>query len=404
MFINAKMKDLFDFYHSKEDKPVMSVLTPNGGTTPINDVVATRSVRKILVRFENGVERVVSETHRFRHNGKEVYAIDATHVDTMNGIVRVVSKDFVEIGDVYDIMIEYPNWYVDQHGMIHHNCGKSLGLCALTADYLAQGLNVLYISMEMSEEMVSKRIDANMMNLSMDDFDTMTGGCYKKRIREIADRNKIGKLVIKQYPTGGASVNHFNALMDELKTKKGWKPDVVMVDYLGICASSRLTAFSENSYALIGAISEELRGFAVRHNVAVWSGAQTNRNGWNSSDIEMADIAESSKLAATADFILALMENDELAQMGKQIAKQIKSRYGNKSINSKFEIGVDKGKQRWYELDSAEEATNTVPDAHKSMQQYANNEASKRAVAENAVPVEKSKRSMLDEFADTVTF
>lgn len=282
------------------------------------------------------------------------------------------------------------------------NVGKSLTLCALAADYLSKGQNVLYISMEMSEEAVSKRIDANLMDISMDDFETLTGGSYKQKIQSIAGRNKIGKLIIKQFPTGGASVNHFNALMEELKTKKGWKPDVVMVDYLGICASSRIKVFSENSYALIKAIAEELRGFAIRHDVAVWSGAQTNRNGWNSSDIEMGDIAESAGLAATADFILALMENDELAQMGKYLAKQIKSRYGNKAINNKFELGVDKGKQLLYELDTVAEAQNNAPDAHRSMQQCANQNVVARAATE--IPVEKSKKSLLDEFAATVHF
>ena len=288
------------------------------------------------------------------------------------------------------------------------NVGKSLALCALTADYLAQGLNVLYISMEMSEEMVSKRIEANLMNISMDDFDTLTGGSYKSKIKAIADRNKIGKLVIKQFPTGGASVNHFNALMEELKTKKGWKPDVVMVDYLGICASSRIKTFSENSYALVKAIAEELRGFAIRHDVAVWSGAQTNRNGWNSSDIEMGDIAESAGLAATADFILAMMETEEMAEMGQQLAKQIKSRYGDKSKWSKFPLGVDKGKQRWYETDETKSnQSKTVDDAHRDMKSQANTNAREQAEMPSTTGASMmsiangaTKREMLDNFDD----
>jgi archaellum biogenesis ATPase FlaH len=248
------------------------------------------------------------------------------------------------------------------------NVGKSLTLCSLTADYLSQGLNVLYISMEMSEEMVSKRIDANLMNISMDDFETLTGGSYKDKILAIKNRNKIGKLIVKQFPTGGGNVNHFNALMEELKTKKGWKPDVVMIDYLGICSSARIKTFSENSYALVKSIAEELRGFAIRWNVAVWSGAQTNRNGWNSTDIEMGDIAESAGLAATADFILALMETDELAEMGQYLAKQIKSRYGDKSKWNKFNLGVDKGKQRIYELDDAGTTNQITPDTPRATQ------------------------------------
>lgn len=274
------------------------------------------------------------------------------------------------------------------------NVGKSLTLCSLASDYLTQGLNVLYISMEMSEEMVSKRVDANLMNLSMDDFDTLTGGSYKDKIKAIKNRNKIGKLVIKQFATGGAHVGHFNALMEELRTKKGWKPDVVMVDYLGICASSRMKVYSENSYALVGAIAEELRGFAFRWDVAVWSGAQTNRNGWNSTDVEMGDIAESAKLAATADFVLALMETDELAEMGQFLAKQIKSRYGDKSKWNKFNLGVDKGKQRIYELDGGETEKTTVDDAHRVMKQQAN--ANALATAPSEPLSKKDKLANLD--------
>lgn len=281
------------------------------------------------------------------------------------------------------------------------NVGKSLSMCTLSADYLTQGLNVLYISMEMSEEAVSKRIDANLMNVSMDDFDTLTGGSYKDKIKALASRNKIGKLIVKQFPTGGASVNHFNALMEELKTKKGWKPDVVMVDYLGICASSRIQGYSENSYQYVKAVAEELRGFAIRWDVAVWSGAQTNRNGWDSSDIEMGDIAESAGLAATADFILAVMETTELAELGQYLAKQIKSRYGDKSKWSKFPLGVDKGKQRLYELDeTAISAPMGVDEVSNAMQKQANQNAMATMVTTKPISDlgSTSKRSKLDHF------
>lgn len=276
------------------------------------------------------------------------------------------------------------------------NVGKSLSLCALAADYLTQGLNVLYISMEMSEEMVSKRIDANLMNVSLDDFETLTGGAFKSKMQNIMGKNKVGKLVVKQFPTGGASVTHFNALMQELKTKKGWKPDVVIVDYLGICASSRIKVYSENSYTLVKAIAEELRGFAIRWDVAVWSGAQTNRNGWNSTDIEMGDIAESAGLAATADFILALMETDELAEMGQYLAKQIKSRYGDKSKFNKFNLGVDKGKQRLYETDTDNSSQKTVEEAHREMQNTANNNAMNKGSTSVEQSIKKDKLNHFD--------
>lgn len=232
------------------------------------------------------------------------------------------------------------------------NVGKSLALCHLAADYLMKGLNVLYISMEMSEEMVAKRIDANILDISMDDFDTLTLNSFESRLSKKKAMANVGKLIIKRYPTASAHVGHFNALMSELKTKKDFKADIVIVDYLGICASSRIRGGSENSYHYVKSIAEELRGFAVEHDVVLWSAAQTTRAAWDASDINMSDTAESAGLPATCDFLIAVMETDETVEMGQQRVKQIKSRYGDKTINQSFMIAVDKGKQRWTDVDS----------------------------------------------------
>ncbi|QHJ74006.1 replication and recombination DNA helicase [Acinetobacter phage vB_AbaM_Lazarus] len=233
------------------------------------------------------------------------------------------------------------------------NVGKSLGLCSLTADYLQSGKNVLYISMEMAEEVVAKRIDANLLDISMDDLDDghVSYPEYKARMERWRRANVLGQLYIKQYPIGGAHALTFKALLNELKLKKGFKPDVIVVDYLGICASSRIKVFSENSYTLVKAIAEELRALAVEEGVPIWTAAQTTRGGWDNSDITMSDIAESAGLSHTADFILAAIETEELAAQGVQLMKQIKSRYGDKSINNKFTLCVKKGNQRWYEAD-----------------------------------------------------
>lgn len=230
------------------------------------------------------------------------------------------------------------------------NVGKSLGLVHLATDYLMQGYNVLYISMEMSEEMVGKRIDANLLDISMDDLSEglMTEGDYMRRIA--SKKAGCGKLYVKQFPTGGANVNHFNNLLMDLKMKRGFVPQIVVVDYLGICASSRMK-FSENSYTLVKAIAEELRGWAIENNLVVWSATQTNRGGWDSLDVGLGDIAESAGLANTADFLLALMENEELAEIGQQKFKQLKSRYGDKSKNSTFLMAVVKDRQRWIDVD-----------------------------------------------------
>ena len=234
------------------------------------------------------------------------------------------------------------------------NVGKSLGLCSLAADYLMEGLNVLYISMEMAEEVVGKRIDANVLGVSMDDIDDglISETDFKSRFTKFSKKT-VGKLQIKQFPTGNASVVHFNNLIAELKLKKNFVPDVVVVDYLGIMSSSRMK-FSENSYTLVKAIAEELRGFAIEHNVVVWSAAQTTRGGWDNSDVQMGDIAESAGLAATCDFLLALMETSELAELGQFLCKQIKSRYGDKQKWNKFTLGVDKGKQQLSHMETQE--------------------------------------------------
>ncbi|AGN30060.2 DNA primase-helicase subunit [Vibrio phage nt-1] len=229
------------------------------------------------------------------------------------------------------------------------NVGKSLALCHLATEYLLQGYNVLYISMEMSEAAVSKRIDANLMDISMDDFDTITEKTYGNKIQNLEKKTQ-GKLFIKQFPTAGANVTHFNTLMNELRTKKNVVPDVVIVDYLGICASSRVSS-SENTYVHVKAIAEEVRGFAVEHNVAVWSAAQTTRNAWDASDMGMGDIAESAGLAHTADLILGIMETEETVALGQQRVKQIKSRYADRNQDQTFMIAVNKGKQRWGDVD-----------------------------------------------------
>lgn len=241
------------------------------------------------------------------------------------------------------------------------NVGKSLGLCSLAADYLIDGKNVLYISMEMSEHVCAKRIDANLLDVNLADIDNQSLSYpeFKQKMERYKKELK-GKLIIKQYGNGTANANTFRALINELKLKKGFKPDVIIVDYLGICASSRLRVYSENSYTLVKAIAEEIRALAVDCNVPVWTAAQTTRGAWDSSEINMSDVAESAGLPATADFLLAVVETEELVQTGQQLLKQIKSRYADKSIMNKTLIGVKKGNQRWYELDR-DKNKNEVP-------------------------------------------
>lgn len=230
------------------------------------------------------------------------------------------------------------------------NVGKSLGLCSLAADYIMQGYNVLYVSMEMGEEVCAKRIDANILDVSLDDLDDglITKTDFMNRFK-VAKGKTNGKLVVRQFPTGGATVNHLNILMQDLQMKRNFKPDIVIVDYLGIMASSRM-GFSENSYTMVKAIAEEVRGFAIEHDVVVWSAAQTNRNGWDNTDVQLSDIGESAGIAHTVDFMFTVMEDEDMAQQGLQLFKQLKSRYADKSKWNKFTMAVSKANQRWTDV------------------------------------------------------
>ncbi len=255
------------------------------------------------------------------------------------------------------------------------NVGKSLGLCSLAADYLQTGHNVLYISMEMAEEVCAKRIDANLLDVSLDDIDEghVSWAEYKSKMEKWRASGTLGTLKIKQYPTGGAHADTFRALLNEYKLKQGFVPDVIIVDYLAICASSRLKTFTENSYGLIKMVAEELRGLAVEKNVVLWTAAQTTRGANVAAEIDMADIAESFGIAHTADFMLGVVETEEFAQMGLQLIKQLKSRYGDKNYYNKFKMGVKKGNQRWYEVDddSAPKQGPTVKEATGEMNRQA---------------------------------
>ncbi|APU00505.1 DNA primase/helicase [Aeromonas phage 44RR2.8t.2] len=302
------------------------------------DVGAIEDLMKnaLAISFDGSVGHDWFEDYERRYM---LYMSKANKIPFVSHILNKITKGGAEVGTLNVIMAGV-------------NVGKSLGLCSLAADYLQTGKNVVYFSMEMAEHVVAKRIDANLLDVTLDEIDDgqLSFAEYKARMEKLKSRN-MGRLIIKQYPTSGANANHFNAFLNELKLKKNFKADIVIVDYLGICASTRLGGGTENSYSFVKAIAEELRGLAVQHQVVLWTGAQTNRGAWDSTDIDMSDVAESAGLPATADFMLAVMETEELAQLGVQLFKQIKSRYGDKNYINKFRMGVRKGNQRWYDLE-----------------------------------------------------
>ena len=240
--------------------------------------------------------------------------------------------------------------------------GKSLFMCHCASAYLVQGLNVLYITLEMAEERIAERIDANLLDVTIDDLHTMPKDLYENKIEKLRKKTG-GTLIIKEYPTASAHSGHFRALFNELALKKSFKADVVFIDYLNICASSRFKGGNIGSYFYIKAIAEELRGLAVEFNVPLFSATQTTRTGFVSTDIGLEDTAESFGLPATADFMFALITNDDLEALGQMKIKQLKNRYNDLAINRSFIIGVDRSKMRLYDV--GQQAQNIVDSNQK---------------------------------------
>ena len=243
--------------------------------------------------------------------------------------------------------------------------GKSLFMCHAASNFLTQGLNVLYITLEMAEERIAERIDANLFDVTIDDLHDMPKQLYDNKVSKLQAKTG-GKLIIKEYPTASAHSGHFRALLNELALKKSFKPDVVFVDYLNICASARFKGGNISSYFYIKAIAEELRGLAVEFNMPIFSATQTTRTGYVSTDIGLEDTSESFGLPATADFMFALMSNEELEALGQMKVKQLKNRYNDPAMNRAFIIGVDRSKMRLYDVEN--NAQNIV-DANQTKQE-----------------------------------
>ena len=225
--------------------------------------------------------------------------------------------------------------------------GKSLFMCHCASNILSQGRNVLYITMEMAEERIAERIDANLLNIPIDQIENLSKDMFRDKVSQINAKTE-GKLIIKEYPTGQANTSHFRALLNELKLKKNFVPEIIFIDYLNICASSRMKMIggAVNSYSYIKSIAEEMRGLAVEFNVPIMSATQTNRRGFSSDDPGLEDTSESFGLPATADLMFALISNDELNSMGKILVKQLKNRYNDPTKYNRFTLKVDRSKMK----------------------------------------------------------
>ena len=246
--------------------------------------------------------------------------------------------------------------------------GKSLFMCHVAANCLNESRNVLYITLEMAEEKIAMRIDANLLNISMDDITDLPKAIFDQKVAKLKSKAK-GKLIIKEYPTAAAGAQHFRSLLNELALKRDFKPDIIFIDYLNICTSSRIKAGAYvNSYSYIKSIAEELRGLAVEYNVPIVSATQTTRSGFTSTDIGLEDTSESFGLPATADFMFAIISTEELEELGQFLVKQLKNRYSDPIYNKRFMIGVDRKKMRLFDLEeSAQTGINDVVDNSKKV-------------------------------------
>jgi len=231
--------------------------------------------------------------------------------------------------------------------------GKSLFMCHVASSVLLQGRNVLYITLEMAEERIAERIDANLLNVPIQDIVDLPKQMFENKVTNLAKKTQ-GQLIIKEYPTASAHSGHFKSLLNELALKKSFKPDIIFIDYLNICASSRYRGGSNiNSYTFVKSIAEELRGLAVEFNVPIVSATQTTRSGYGSSDVELTDTSESFGLPATADLMFALISTEELEGLGQILVKQLKNRYNDPTIHKRFVIGIDRAKMRLYDCEQS---------------------------------------------------
>jgi archaellum biogenesis ATPase FlaH len=252
--------------------------------------------------------------------------------------------------------------------------GKSLFMCHMASASLLNGRNVLYVTMEMAEEKIAERIDANLLNVNIQDITELPKTTFENKVTKLAKKTQ-GQLIIKEYPTASAHSGHFKALLNELALKKSFKPDIIFIDYLNICASSRYKSnLSVNSYSYIKAIAEELRGLAVEANVPIVSATQTTRSGYSSSDVDLTDTSESFGLPATADLMFALISTEELEQLNQIMVKQLKNRYNDPTVFKRFIVGIDRAKMRLYDCEQS--AQNDILDSGQD-DEYNNQEETK---------------------------
>lgn len=346
----SELKDMLVDYDIEVDSP--------DGYIPVNFFVDKGEWDEYLLQLDNGLNVRVNENHLFEtalgwQYAKDLVVLPEQHYLTKDGFISgVIAKTGKKI-PIVDINVEHENHRYYTNGISSHNTGvgKSLAMCHMAAANLNSGKNVLYITMEMAEERIAERIDANLMDINLQDLKTISYDMFESRVDKIKQKTQ-GKLIIKEYPTAAAHAGHFKMLLNELSLKKSFVPDIIYIDYLNICASSRYKASSAvNSYTLVKGIAEELRGLAQTSNVPIISATQTNRTGFGNADVELTDTSESMGLPQTVDMLIALISTEELENMGQLMIKQLKNRFGDPNQYKRFVVGIDRSKMRLYNLD-----------------------------------------------------
>ena len=360
----AEIKTLLDNgYEVEVDSP--------DGYVPVNFFINKGMYDEYVLKVDGGEPVRCNADHLFETS---FGWMKASHLYEKYKTNHFITKTGYKLGSVFktgnqipivDINVNHSNHRYYTNGVSSHNTGvgKSLFMCHVASSVLLQGRNVLYITMEMAEEKIAERIDANLLNVPIQNLTDLPKSTFENKVTSLSKKTQ-GTLIIKEYPTASAHSGHFKALLNELALKKSFKPDIIFIDYLNICASSRYkSGVSINSYSYIKAIAEELRGLAVEKEVPIVSATQTTRSGYSSSDVDITDTSESFGLPATADLMFALISTDELEQLGQIMVKQLKNRYNDPTMNKRFIVGVDRAKMRLY--DCEQRAQNDILDSGK---------------------------------------
>ena len=357
----VKIKDLEKLLETHE----VQIDSPDG-FVPVTSFIDKGEWDEYVLTLVDGRTVSVNEDHLFETNSgwksaksllgsAEVFLTD---IGYLPGSVSISGRKI----PIVDLNIDHENSRYYANGVSSHNTGvgKSMFMCHFAASVLAMGKNVLYITMEMAEEKIAERIDANLLNATLDELPKMTAESFTNKIQKLVKKTQ-GKLIIKEYPNSSAHAGHFRALLEELKNKKKFKPDVIIVDYLNICASSRIKFGNGSSYTIVKAIAEELRALAQEYDVPILSATQVNRDGMNSSDIDLTNTSESIGLPQTVDLMFALISTEELENLNQILVKQLKNRYNDLNYYKRFVVGIDRARMKFYDVENSAQSSLSDP-------------------------------------------